>query len=145
MSSASTSTAHSASFLAETLQPNIYAACIIPFTLSVMAVCARFWCRWTKSAGYKIDDFLIIVALVGACIFMGSNSGPRLTRSQLAATALVGNALFSTVAPTLLPKESDRTVVIPRGLGRHIYALPSMSAANHMLWKGWFVVRSLCP
>lgn len=61
---ASATPVHTDAFLAETLQPNIYAACIIPFILAIAAICARFWCRWIKSAGYKTDDFLMIPALV---------------------------------------------------------------------------------
>lgn len=51
-------------FLAQSQQPNLYAAAIIPYSLSICAVIARLWCRWTKRAGYKSDDILIIFALV---------------------------------------------------------------------------------
>lgn len=71
---------YSDAYLAETLQPNIYAACIIPMFFSVVAVAARFWCRWIKRAGYKLDDYLIIVG-------------------ELANIGLTSNVLYSNVPP----------------------------------------------
>ncbi|KAF2215321.1 hypothetical protein CERZMDRAFT_65632 [Cercospora zeae-maydis SCOH1-5] len=51
-------------FLDQTLQPNIRAAAIAPLFLATAAVLARLWCRQKRKAGYKLDDFLIVVALV---------------------------------------------------------------------------------
>ncbi|EME40510.1 hypothetical protein DOTSEDRAFT_37327 [Dothistroma septosporum NZE10] len=52
---------YSDAYLAESRQANIYAACLITLLFSFIAVVLRFWCRWVKSAGFKLDDYLIIV------------------------------------------------------------------------------------
>ncbi|GIZ45533.1 hypothetical protein CKM354_000869500 [Cercospora kikuchii] len=59
-------------FLEQTLQPNIRAAAVVPLFLAIAAVLARLWCRWKRKAGYKLDDFLIVLALL-ACIVVVIN------------------------------------------------------------------------
>ncbi|KAI0471178.1 integral membrane protein [Xylaria cf. heliscus] len=49
--------------LSETLQPNLYAAIIISFSLAIIVVALRFWCRWSNGVGFWADDWLILVAL----------------------------------------------------------------------------------
>lgn len=51
-------------YLAESRQPNIYAAEITTYAFALLAVSLRFWSRRIKAAGYWIDDWLILVAMV---------------------------------------------------------------------------------
>lgn len=50
--------------LSDNRQPSLYASSTIPFFFGLLCVILRFWCRWTKRAGFWIDDWLILFALV---------------------------------------------------------------------------------
>lgn len=50
--------------LSETRQPNLYAATIVPGFFALVCVTLRFWSRWTNRAGFWLDDWLILCALV---------------------------------------------------------------------------------
>lgn len=50
--------------LSDNRQPDLYASSTIPFALALISVLLRFWCRWTNRAGLKLDDWLILTALV---------------------------------------------------------------------------------
>lgn len=52
--------------LSDNRQPNLYASSTIPFFLAIVAVTLRLWSRWTKRAGFWLDDWLILFALVRA-------------------------------------------------------------------------------
>ncbi|CAI6101420.1 unnamed protein product [Clonostachys chloroleuca] len=52
--------------LSETRQPSLYASSTIPFVFAVACVGSRFWCRWTNKAGFWLDDWLILFALICA-------------------------------------------------------------------------------
>ncbi|KZZ92047.1 integral membrane protein [Moelleriella libera RCEF 2490] len=52
--------------LSENLQPNLYASSTIPFSIAFLCVLLRFWCRWTKNAGFWLDDWLLCGAFVCA-------------------------------------------------------------------------------
>lgn len=64
--------------LAETQQPNLYAAAIVLFSLVLIVVLLRFWCRWINAAGFWIDDWLICVALVRFYIVITDLTSPHL-------------------------------------------------------------------
>lgn len=51
-------------FLAQSLQPNIYAACIIVTVAATIAVALRLLCRRLAKAYLWWDDWIIIAALV---------------------------------------------------------------------------------
>ena len=58
----------SPAFLAQSLQPNIYAACIIVTVAATIAVGLRLVCRRLSKAYIWWDDWIIIAALVsGKC------------------------------------------------------------------------------
>jgi len=48
----------------ESRQPQLYAASTITFVLAVLAVCLRFLSRKLLKAGYWLDDWLSVGALV---------------------------------------------------------------------------------
>lgn len=50
--------------LSETMQPNLYASSTIPYVIALTCVVLRFWCRWFNKAGFWLDDWLILIALV---------------------------------------------------------------------------------
>lgn len=50
--------------LSENRQPDLYAAAAIPYFFALVAVALRFWSRWTMRAGWWLDDWLVLVALV---------------------------------------------------------------------------------
>ncbi|KAI1370590.1 hypothetical protein F4677DRAFT_465074 [Hypoxylon crocopeplum] len=52
--------------LSENRQPNLYASSTIPFFFALVSVALRFWCRWINRAGFWLDDWLILFALVCA-------------------------------------------------------------------------------
>ncbi|CRG87514.1 hypothetical protein PISL3812_04532 [Talaromyces islandicus] len=56
---------HSTPFvdLSQTHQPNLYASSTIPFSIAFLCVGLRFWCRWKKTAGLWLDDWLILLSL----------------------------------------------------------------------------------
>lgn len=49
------------------LQPNLIATIVLCLALPGIAVVLRFLARWRVRAGYKIDDWLILLALVPRC------------------------------------------------------------------------------
>lgn len=51
-------------FLAQSLQPNIYAACIVVTVAATIAVALRLLCRRLAKAYLWWDDWIIIAALV---------------------------------------------------------------------------------
>lgn len=51
-------------FLAQSLQPNIYAACIVVTIAATIAVALRLLCRRLAQAYLWWDDWMIIAALV---------------------------------------------------------------------------------
>ena len=59
-----TNDAATPAFLAQSLQPNIYAACIIVTVAATIAVALRLLCRRLAKAHLWWDDWIIIVALV---------------------------------------------------------------------------------
>lgn len=50
--------------LSESRQPNLYAATIVPGVFALVCVCLRFWSRANNRAGFWVDDWLILCALV---------------------------------------------------------------------------------
>ena len=58
-------------------QPSLYAATIITWILAVVAVGLRFWCRKMTKSGYKLDDWLVVVATVN--IYQSNCFVPMLT------------------------------------------------------------------
>lgn len=54
----------SSAFLAQSLQPNIYAACIVVTVAATIAVALRLLCRRLAKAYLWWDDWIIIAALV---------------------------------------------------------------------------------
>lgn len=46
--------------------PQLYAASTITYVFAVVAVALRLWCRKVLKSGYRLDDWLIIAALVSA-------------------------------------------------------------------------------
>jgi hypothetical protein len=50
--------------LSDNRQPDLYASSTIPFAFALVSVLLRFWCRQTNRAGLKLDDWLILTALV---------------------------------------------------------------------------------
>ena len=48
----------------ETQQPSLYSATIATYLLASIAVSLRFWSRRLKGAGWWLDDWLVLVALV---------------------------------------------------------------------------------
>lgn len=53
-------------FLAQSLQPNIYAACILVTVAATVAIALRLLCRRLAKAYLWWDDWIIIAALVSA-------------------------------------------------------------------------------
>ncbi|KAJ5287687.1 hypothetical protein N7478_003373 [Penicillium angulare] len=49
--------------LSENQQPNLYASSTIPFIIALLCVGLRFWCRWKNTAGWWLDDWLILASL----------------------------------------------------------------------------------
>lgn len=50
--------------LSDNRQPDLMASSTIPFAFALISVLLRFWCRQTNRAGLKLDDWLILAALV---------------------------------------------------------------------------------
>ncbi|KAI1146945.1 hypothetical protein F4825DRAFT_472058 [Nemania diffusa] len=50
--------------LSETHHPNLYASSTIPYVIALACVILRFWCRWVNGAGFWLDDWLVLIALV---------------------------------------------------------------------------------
>lgn len=50
--------------LSDNRQLDLYASSTISFALALISVLLRFWCRRTNRAGLKLDDWLILTALV---------------------------------------------------------------------------------
>ena len=48
----------------ESRQPQLYASGIITYTLAVLAVGLRLWCRKLLKSGFRLDDWLIVAAVV---------------------------------------------------------------------------------
>lgn len=61
--------------LSETMQPNLYASSTIPYAIALTCVILRFWCRWFNGAGFWLDDWLILLALVCGRRQSGSKTG----------------------------------------------------------------------
>ncbi|KAF2153683.1 hypothetical protein K461DRAFT_114435 [Myriangium duriaei CBS 260.36] len=53
-----------AKYLAQNRQGSLYASSTIPFFFAMIAVVLRFWCRRHKQAGFWLDDWLILAALM---------------------------------------------------------------------------------
>lgn len=51
--------------LSDNRQPQLYASSTTPYLIALACVILRFWCRWDKRAGFWLDDWLILFALVG--------------------------------------------------------------------------------
>ncbi|KAF2233444.1 hypothetical protein EV356DRAFT_201211 [Viridothelium virens] len=51
-------------------QPELYAASITTWVLALIAVGLRFWCRRLTKSAYRLDDWLIVAALLFALGFM---------------------------------------------------------------------------
>ena len=49
-------------------QPNLIATVVLCLALPCIAVFLRFIARWRMQAGYKADDWLILLALVGSLL-----------------------------------------------------------------------------
>lgn len=65
------STTLSREYLAESRQASLYAAETITYFGALVAVELRFWSRRMKAAGFWIDDWLIVAAMV--CTYYSSN------------------------------------------------------------------------
>ncbi|KAI0869291.1 hypothetical protein GGS24DRAFT_512193 [Hypoxylon argillaceum] len=52
--------------LSETHHPNLYASSTIPYVIALACVILRFWCRWVNGAGFWLDDWLVLIALIFA-------------------------------------------------------------------------------
>ncbi|KAF2450126.1 hypothetical protein P171DRAFT_426596 [Karstenula rhodostoma CBS 690.94] len=55
-----------ADYLNESRQPNLYAASTITYIGALLAVTLRLWARKLKSAKFRMDDWFIIAAQIGA-------------------------------------------------------------------------------
>ena len=53
----------------DNLQPNLIATIVLCLVLPCIAVSLRFFARWRMRAGYKADDWLILLALVRVKLF----------------------------------------------------------------------------
>ncbi|KAI1099134.1 hypothetical protein F4804DRAFT_349604 [Jackrogersella minutella] len=58
--------------LSESRQSNLYASSTIPCFFAMVFVTLRLWCRWTKRAGFWLDDWLILFALAFAIALMAN-------------------------------------------------------------------------
>ncbi|KAI0409322.1 hypothetical protein F4802DRAFT_593599 [Xylaria palmicola] len=66
------STATASVDLSENKQPNLYASSTIPYSIALVSVILRLWCRWAKGAKIWLDDGLILIALIFATGLSGN-------------------------------------------------------------------------
>lgn len=76
--------------LSETRQPNLYAATIVPGFFALVCVSLRFWSRWINRAGFWLDDWLIVCALVSS--HLSCHPSNQLTLHQMCAIGLWSTA-----------------------------------------------------